>query len=246
MANGVIVLTLDYGSEMFLSGIAGMNWKKELRESSQCPPIERLGGDLSLRELVHTEHCTRCRAELALLEEFRSQETAPDEVEAVRWISSQFRNPITAESSKVVSLSSRRQAVPNRTLAAAATLAIAVAIGGYVVQNREPAIDGAISSRDSYRSLQIAAALPTGDLAAAPAKLRWAAVEGATSYQVTVLEADHTILWWGSSQEPQLALPEAVVAQCVPGKTISWEVTAMREGAAVAQSGTKRFRVAIK
>jgi len=246
MANGAIVLTLEYGSEMFLSGIAGMNWKKELRESSECPSIARLGGDLSLRERVHTEHCTRCRAELALLEEFRAEEIAPDEVEAVRWISSQFRNPATAESSSVVSLSSRRRAVPSRTLAAAATLAVALAMGGYVVQNREPAIDGALSSRDSYRSSQIVSMLPTGELAKAPKELRWAAVKGATSYQVTVLEADHTILWWGSSPEPQLALPAAVVAQCVPSKTIFWEVTAMREGATVAQSGMQRFRVAIK
>ena len=245
-ANGAIVLTLDYGSDMFLGGITGMNWKKELRSSSQCPSIERLGGELTLRERVHSEHCARCRVEIALWQEFRSEEVASDEVEAVQWISSQLRTPMVAESSNVVSFSSRRHPVPNRVLAAAATLAFAVAIGGYVIQNREPAIDGTLSSRDSYRSSQIAATVPTGDLAEAPSQLRWIAVAGATSYEVAVLEADGTVLWRGSAQEPNVAMPGKVVAQFVPGKTIFWEVTARRDGTALAQSGTQRFRVALK
>jgi hypothetical protein len=244
--NGAIVLTLDYGNDMFLGGITGMNWKEQLRATSQCPPIERLGGELTLRERAHASHCARCKAEMALWEEFRSEELAADEVEAVRWISSQLGNATAAETSNVVSMLSRRPAAPNRALAAAATLAFAVAIGGYVIQNREPAIDGALSSRDSYRSSQIEATVPTGDLAAAPPQLRWTAVAGATSYEVVVLEADKTVLWRGMSKGSEIALPADVVAQFVPGKTIFWEVTARRGGGTLAQSGTLRFRVAVK
>jgi len=228
---------------MFLDGIAGMNWKKELRQSSQCPSIERLGGELTLRERAHTEHCARCKAEMALWQEFLCDDVAQDEVGTIQWISAQLGKPM-APASNVISLASRR-AVPNRALAAAATLAFAVAIGGYVIQNREPAIDGSLSSRDTYRSARIEATVPTGDLGAAPAQLRWTAVAGATSYEVVVLEADGTVLWRGSAQRPQVALPAAVVAQFVPGKTITWEVTALHDGAVLAQSATERFRVAV-
>jgi hypothetical protein len=238
------VLTLDYGSDMFLDGIAGKNWKMDLRAGSQCPSIERLGGELTIRERAHAERCVRCMAELALWNEFRSDEMAPDEIDAVDWISSQLHAP-GVPASNVISFASRSRALPNRALAAAATLAFAVAIGGYVIQNREPAIDGSLSSRDSYRSARIEAAVPTGDLGTAPAQLRWTAVSGATSYEVSVLEADGTLLWRGSADQAHVALPATVVTQFVPGKTITWEVKALRNGSVLAQSATERFRVAV-
>jgi hypothetical protein len=71
-------------------------------------------------------------------------------------------------------------------------------------------------------------------------------VGGASAYDVTVLEVDRTVLWKTTTQTPSVALPATLTAQFVPGKTIFWEVAARSGNAVVAQSGTERFRVAVK
>jgi hypothetical protein len=55
------------------------------------------------------------------------------------------------------------------------------------------------------------------------------------------------ILWQASTREPRIEAAAAVIAQFAPGKTILWDVTARgRDGTVLAQSGTLRFRVAVK
>jgi hypothetical protein len=209
---------------------AQMNWKRELQRTAECPEVDRLPGDLTPAEREHVAHCARCETEMALWEEFRDSE---------------LERRLGPGKSNIIPMMPRRKILPPRSLAAAAMLVLALGIG-YVAQNREPSVDGALSRSDFYRSSRIKVTTPAGDVAASPAELQWTPVAGATSYDVSVLEVDRTVLWHGSSQEPHVALPATVTSQFVPGKTIVWEVSARRGATVLAQSGSERFRVALK
>jgi hypothetical protein len=224
---------------------ASNNWKRELQPTSECLPIARLSEELTAPEREHLAHCARCEAEMSLWEKVRNAEAAPSEGLAVQWIEAELRRRLAGAPGP----GRRRRwweviGLRPRTLAAVATVVVAVGVG-LVIQNREPAVDLRPGSEDAYRSAQVRVVGPVGDRAAAPTELQWVPVAGAARYDVAVEEVDHTILWRGSASGPRVELPAAVVAQCVPAKTILWHVTARNVGGAVlAQSGTQRFRVA--
>ncbi len=209
-------------------------WNDALRRAENCLPLERLGETLTAPEREHLGLCVRCQTEMRLWEEFRNGDTTAEERETVQAIAGQL-----SRSANVVSIGSWR----NRRLLAVAAVVVLVAAIGYVVQNREPSIGVAIAERETYRSASVRAIAPTGDLTQAPIELRWEPVAGATRYDLQVAEVDRTILWRVSSREPRVALPAAVIAQFVPGKTILWDVTALRDATVMAESGTQRFRV---
>ena len=117
---------------------------------------------------------------------------------------------------------------------------------GYLFDNRQPSIDVPAGREVAYRSSGITVIAPSGDLAVAPAQLEWTAVPEAMSYDVQVLEVDRANLWRTSTREPRVDVPAAVSAQFVPGKTILWEVTARRDATVLAESGTQKFRVAVR
>lgn len=222
------------------------DWKRELQRTSACIPIERLGEELTASEREHLSACARCQAEVALFTEFQDGETSAAEADDVNAIVEQL-NVAQAESSRhanVVSIASRRKLVQPRLLAVAAMIVVAVAIG-YVMQNREPSIEGPIT-RDLYRSQRVEVIAPVGDVAVAPRELQWKPVGAAVHYDVVVSEVDGTILWRASTRESHIALPEDIVRRLVPGKRIVWEVTAMRDGSAIQSSGTQSFRVLVQ
>jgi hypothetical protein len=96
-----------------------------------------------------------------------------------------------------------------------------------------------------YRTVQVKAIAPLGDVAAAPRVLEWAPFSGAVAYDVQMLEVDRALLWHGTASSPRIDLPSSLIAELAPGKTVLWEVTARNAaGAVVAESGTQRFRVA--
>ncbi|HYM60743.1 MAG TPA: hypothetical protein VEZ11_07610 [Thermoanaerobaculia bacterium] len=227
---------------------AGRNddgWKVDLRGTAECIPIERLVERLAPFEQSHLATCARCQAELALWTRMQEEERTPDEMAAVRSISAEVRRRLGSLPSNVVPIQeskARRRALLPVSLAAAAALVVAVAIG-VLVQDREPSVEVPASAVNTYRFAGIAVIAPTGEVAAAPAALQWKPVAGATLYEAEVLEVDQTLLWHGSTHEPRIALPAQVVAQFVPGKTVLWQVRARRDQTTIADSGRQRFRL---
>jgi hypothetical protein len=219
-------------------------WQRALRPSGDCVAVERFGAPLTPAEREHIAACPRCRAETALWQAFDAQSTMPEEVEDVRWIVDEIARRRTSAPSEAP-MSSRRYAVRSRALAAAAMIFVALGIG-YVLNNRSPSIDVPGGRDMLYRSAGIRVVAPTGDVAAAPARLEWVAVPDATGYDVQILEVDRAVLWRGSTRAPQIDVPAAVKARFVPGKTIVWEVTAHRDATVLAESGTQKFRVAVR
>lgn len=209
-----------------------------------CIPLERLGEDLTEDERRHVAECARCETELRLWREFHDPSPGDDE-RAVRWVAAE----IARRRATPASTASRPFWSPGMfrlpAFAAAAAALLLVATLGYLALDREPGISAPPAGADGYRSAGVQVVGPVGTVPAAPTRLEWKAVEGAARYDVSVLEVDRTVLWRTSCDEPSATLPDRVVAQFVPGKTVLWEVTARdRGGATVALSGMQQFRVA--
>lgn len=215
-------------------------WKNELQRTGDCIPIERLSQDLTPAEHSHLAHCVRCQSELTLWKAMNAEETEAEKA-PVQAIASEVSKRL-GTSTNVVSIASRRRFIRPASLAAAATIVVAIA-AGVLTQNREPAIDSTSTAITAYRSASVEIVGPSGDLAAAPTALEWKAVRGATDYDVQVMEVDHTVLWHASTRELRIGLPSNVASQLVPGKTVLWQVRARRDQTIVGDSGVQRFRV---
>lgn len=214
-----------------------------LQRTPDCVPVDRFEDPLSSDEQRHVDQCVRCQAELALWREFQSSAPGADEGVAVEWIAAELRRRRASDAvparRPVRWLPFRWQTIG---LSAAAILTLAV---GYVASNREPGVRVPQEIR-TYRSEQIRAVSPVGDVAAGPEGLSWFPVDGAVRYDVEILEVDRTPLFQASPTNPRLELPQTVVARFLPGKTILWRVRALdRGGRTFAQSGDQRFRVRV-
>lgn len=219
-------------------------WKRVLRPLGDCVAIERFGEFMEPKEHEHIASCARCHSEMELWQQFNNEATTPEEAENVRWIAEEIAHRRTSRP-EAVPMGSRRFATHPRMLAAAAMLFLALGIG-YMLDNRAPSINVPAGPDLAYRSAGIPVIAPTGDVAAAPTRLEWTAVPGAMSYYVQIVEVDRAILWRVSTRQPRVDVPLAISAQFVPGKTILWEVTARRDATVLAESGTQKFRVAVK
>src|SRR5262245_20925475 len=215
------------------------------RTTPACLSFERLGGELTAIEREHVAACARCQTELTLLAEFNESVPAPDEGAAVQWVVAELRRRRSQSTATDGSWTRAWPFLhPHRLVAAAAAAVLLLALG-YVTSDREPPVRDVRDPTGGYRTIQLQAVTPIGDVRSAPRDLVWSPVEGASSYDIAVLEVDRTVLWQGASPTTSVSLPEAVVARFERGKTILWEVTARNgAGEVVAVSGTSRFRVA--
>ena len=217
-----------------------------LAATPDCVSIERLSEVLTPREQEHVGRCPRCQTELELWHQFANAHPSSEEGAAVQWITAELARrraqPIERPAAAAISWLTPRF---HRWAAALATLAVVIAIG-YAAWDREPRIREPMSSGQTYRSAQIRAGAPLGEVRSAPAALEWDAVSGAARYEVEVFEVDRTPLWHGTSTESRIDLPPSVVARLVPGKTVLWEVRARNAANdPIAESGTQRFRVEV-
>ena len=208
-----------------------------------CLPFERLGDEHTPTERGHVQTCARCQAEIALWQEFQESAPEPEDGAAVQWVVAELRRRRSAPAP-----GPRRAAIwaffGRGLIATAMTLVLGLAVG-YLAWDREPAVqDIGTSGQPAYRASQLHVVAPVGDVGSAPRELQWKAPAGATQYDVVIMEVDRTEVWRSSSQAPRVALPPAVVSRFVPGKPFLWEVVARNgSGAAIAESGTQRFRV---
>ena len=217
------------------------------RPTPACIPLERLGAPLTTNEREHVAGCARCQTELTLFAEFNESVPAPQEGAAVQWVVAELRRRRSQASATAAGSWSGawRFLRPQRLLTAAAAAILVLGLG-YVTWDREPPVRDVHDATGTYRTIQLQAVAPVGDVRDAPRSLEWSPVDGAVSYDVVVLEVDRTIVWQGASATTRVSLPEPVVARFEPGKTILWEVTARnRAGEVLAVSGSGRFRVAL-
>jgi len=231
-----------------------MSSQSAFARTPECLPMERLaayaaapGSPANASARAHLETCPVCQTELALLEEFERGVVRPEEEAAVKWISARLkaRAPALVPAAECTSWWKAFFVAPGwRTASVAfASLVLVVSAGLYLRHDRAPLIDTR-GGAEVMRSQSLGGMAPAGDLAAAPAELRWEAVAGAVSYDVRIEEVDRTELWRQATTVPTVPLPAAIRVKLLPGKTVVWEVTARNAaGQVVAASGRHQFRV---
>ena len=135
----------------------------------------------------HLHGCPHCQAELRLLRAFENQTPLPEEGAAVSWIAAQLSNKADDVSSKMrgqESLWSRLFGrMPKMAYAVAAVAVLAVGIGVYdATKSIEPALRAGQGADSSYRSIEVRALAPIGDLKGAPNSLKWESSSKASKY----------------------------------------------------------------
>lgn len=241
-------------------------WRRALTPKEACLTIEELGrlsDDLIPQRAVaraHLARCAYCQAELAMLKEFQSATTRPEEAGAVSWITAELERRF--DRIRVAApLPSRLmwQGEPpwwwhrlfgSRPLKGAlgfAFVLLLIALGLQIRGAQEPELSSkTVSSPVVLRSEELVALGPTGTLEQMPSELRWQATPGAARYLVKVMEVDRTELWKPESSQTSVSLPTGVRARILPGKTLLWQVTATDSaGRTVAASQVLSFRLAI-
>jgi len=204
-----------------------------------CVPIERLGEALTEAEQIHVASCARCQTELALRSEFDRAVTTDDERLQVQWIAADLRRRHGAEKSSPGGW----HGITRPLLALAAGIVLVASVG-YIVWDREPALREPGLGAPVERGRSIGALAPTGDVQGVPDVFSWAAVEGAATYELSVMEVDRTVLWRESSSVPRVTPPAILAARLVPGKTVLWKVMARNAaGSVIAESAVVSLRV---
>jgi hypothetical protein len=227
--------------------------RKALSSSRECATLSQLErlGEPDARVWEHVASCPRCQAEWTILSAFESATPLPGEEQDVRWISQRLAQQF--DSAPGTAARARPRFFGRFEVRAAAGFASAAAVvllatvfflrQGSVPELRAPTSEEA----RALRSDEVFAAGPLGDLDAAPSELRWAAVPGAASYSVRLMEVDRAEVWTNETSANVAALPQVVRARVVPGKPMLWQVTAKdAKGFALAQSGVQRFKVRAK
>jgi hypothetical protein len=96
---------------------------------------------------------------------------------------------------------------------------------------------GLSNEPEVWRSGQITAQSPLGDVDRAPTQLRWDAVPGAVSYHVRLLEVDGTEVWSVDSTSASIEFPNDIARKLIPGRAFQWDAVA-RDAAGRTLAGT--------
>lgn len=229
----------------FLKALAGPD-----ADCLKPPQLELLAaGRGAIEHRRHVETCLFCQTELELLTAFQKATPAgPEETAAV----SQIVNRLRADPqwrpravSPAGSWWANWFASPMRGFAVAG-LAAMLAVGVWFQQSPrdgEPRLDDGIGgvTRSSGQPELLS---PLGDLAGAPAELRWRAVDKAVEYEVQLTEVDGTGLWRTRVAGTVLAVPTEARTFMTPRKTLFWSITALdTQGAPLAPGAKHQFRV---
>ncbi len=244
MAQSIVVVRLEMG--WIMSENPRKFWKQALAAGAECLTPDHFADGLSEAQVRHLETCPRCQAEKALWSGFIEDMPAGAEQGAVRWIAAETeRRMRPAEPVRGgFALGWLNLAWARSWAGGLAAAALVLAIGYYTTGSRVAPVPGQPSINDTFRSGSVETLEPKGDQDAAPQLLRWSAVAGAASYEVSISEVDGTVMWSGQSQAGHAAIPEAIRAKLTPGKTVTWKVTAKNAGGTpMAMSPEERFRV---
>jgi hypothetical protein len=235
--------------------------KTALAKKQDClslQELEQLAPNPS-QQHPHLATCSRCQSELAMLKEFEENAPLPGEGAAVAWISSnlerrldQIKNPGKVKRAASVSTSWFARLLGTgsaRWLTPVGALAVIAIASVFVLRpSKQPDLNASLGSGPTiYRSQEVEAVSPAGELAQAPKSLEWKAFAGAAKYKVEVMEVDHALLWSASTNYISLTIPNATQAKMLPGKPVLWQVTAQdSQERTLAVSQVKRFSVSRK
>jgi hypothetical protein len=222
------------------------SWKSTLGAGPDCLSIERLSAqDWTADEQRHVAECVACQAEMQLWASFRDD--APGEDGAVvQEIAARLAAGRRPSPGRVIGRIGPLVASPWIWMRMAAAVLIVVGLGYFAI-DREPGLRRPGGETSTYRSGAVQLVAPLEDVSIAPTEFTWVVVPGAVTYDVVVREVDGTVLWSASTAGSPLPVPADVVGRFVPGKTLSWIVSAKAaQGDVLATSSAQRFRVTVR
>lgn len=223
-----------------------------MRPDENCPSLDVLSrledGSLAAAEAEaarqHVAGCAACQTEAAMLRSFLAAEAGPEEAADLRHVESRLRNP--AAEQRVSPWWQRFLALPPvpRWAAGLAVLLLVAAGALQLRQMQRPGLEDGEAAGRVVRSASLALNGPKGDIGWMPEEFSWNPAEGASIYQVQVLEVDGAVLWEGQATSSGLAIPATLAEKILPKKTLLWQVTAVDPaGKVLAKSGLERFRL---
>jgi hypothetical protein len=223
-----------------------------LRAGPGCLNAAAFERALNQEEAAHLAGCPRCQTQFAMYREYEAAEPAPGEGAAVQWIAAELkRRNLTAQAAAAApGWWTRRTAVlgTRRFAGVLAALTIALGVSTFVLDRRTGiTLPEGAGSDVVYRSDNLELVAPSGDLNSIGSEFRWKPLARAARYDVEVLEVDRTVLWQSEAQTGGIAVPAAVRARALPGKTLLWRVTAKDSAnRVIAESPLVSFRVKTK
>ena len=189
----------------------------------------------------HAERCPRCAAERDLARAFdEGAEADRARDRDLDWVVSRL------ERARPAAAHAAWRRIQTWRWAAAAAAVLVVAAAAFLAQR--PGAPPLAPPRSGAPAVLRGSALeilgPEGDVAEAPAELRFSAVEGAERYRVRLVAVDDAVLWDETVREARAPLPPAVREALRPAVTYRWRVEALDAAGAVrALSGEASFRV---
>lgn len=231
-------------------------WLRRAYDGAEgCPPagafleaeLATLDAGARARLESHAEDCVACAAERELARAFEAAAPrSPTEERSVERIVRRLRRRPAhrRRGGWLGGLPSWGSIVrtPALRLAAAAVLVIGVGVGIRRAATPPPLTGGPGGGVTRSSSLELLT--PIGEVGVAPAELSWAAVEGASSYAVTIRAVDDTELWRGETAETAVALDETLASLLRPAVWYGWSVEALdAAGRRIAWSPDARFRI---
>lgn len=234
--------------------------KSSFGETGDCLPLEILSvlaedpsTPLNAGSRQHLEACAHCRNEFELLREFQTAALRPEEAASVAWISSELlrRVPEAIAPERVSPWDRMKSGLENllarrnwRTISlACASLLVAITAGVYV-RNLEQ--EDHPSGGEVWRTQQLTAVSPVGDVAGAPLELKWRPADRAARYRVRVLEVDRSEIWAAETQSISAPIPAEIRSRMAPGRTFLWEVTALdSSGTKIGGTNLQNFHISI-
>lgn len=234
-------------------------WQDAMASGEDCLDlaiIERIADNgpsaVDAKASAHLAQCPHCQTEVSMLKRFESAEPIEGEGAAVAWITAQLQKNGVGES--VSSSETSRVSVWRsifsgafawKPLAAALALVFVFGAGYMVMQNGKPPVI-VPELGGSFRSGVVQPVGPSGEISGAPAQLEWKALDGAKGYSIELMEVDGTVLAKVQTAETHLTLKAEQTRFMLPGKPITWRVTALdANGNAIPNSaGQMQFKVA--
>ncbi len=226
----------------------------ELR-AGDCPGVDalenyRLHPEQNAGVRAHLKDCAACQAELDLLQSFQSATVASSQEEAdVDWVVNLVKSRGSQPKKSMPSWWESLFAGGMRAWAGAAVAAVLViALGVQWSASRLPEPPREITGNTIRAGVtgRIEVLEPvSGALGAAPAQIRWSAVDGAQKYEVALIEVDGTEVLLGSTTGPaSLALSEENRKLFLPHKTVGIRIRARAAGGSIlAESQEVRIRI---
>lgn len=227
-------------------------WQEAASATSDCLPLEVLeqmvdNTSRDTKAAAHLAGCAHCQTELAMLKNFEQATPSADEGAAVAWIAAQLERRQTAPlaQQKIARVPFWRTMFRIPYLAGAAALAAVLVLGVslYHGSSEGPGrINPGIGSGQFRGSIHLVS--PIADQNSTPAEFHWDAVQGASSYSVTLKDVAGITLATANSTQNVLPVTPEMKAFMISGKPLKWQVTALdANGKEIANSGAEQFKV---